>query len=156
MIAIPIYKASVAPVHPLSISQGGQPLGSTETICAMDALAVKAYRESIVPMIIRQIVRASIKGAASALASKHGGLLAGSAVAVYNVLTEVADTRSWRSLPQNAQVLRAYVSASSKLNLVHAASGARGTVDIPAESGKKIVVRATHLGSRLFVQSISF
>ena len=156
MIAIPIYRASVAPVHPLSISQGEQPLGSTETICAMDALAVKAYRESIVPMIIRQIVRASIKGAASALASKHGGLLAGSAVAVYNVLTEVADTRSWRSLPQNAQVLRAYVSAGSKLNLVHAASGARGTVDIPAESGKKVVVRATRLGSRLFVQSISF
>jgi len=156
MIAIPIYRASVTPVHPLSVSEGGQPLGSTETICAMDALAVKAYRESIVPMIIRQIVRASIKGAASALASKHGGVVAGAAVAVYNVLTEVADTRSWRSLPQNAQVLRSYVSAGSKLNLVHAASGARGTADIPAESGKKVIVRATRIGSRLFVQSISF
>lgn len=143
-------------MYPLAVSQGGKPLGHTETICAIDALAVKAYRESIVPMIIRQIVRASIKGAASSLASKKGGALAGAAVGILNVLTEVADTRSWRSLPQNAQVLRAYVSPGSKLSLVHGASGAKGSVDIPAEPGKTVIVRATRVGSRLFIQSAAF
>lgn len=156
MIAIPIYKASVTPVYPLAVSQGGKPLGRTETICAIDALAVKAYRESIVPMIIRQIVRASIKGAASSLASKKGGALAGAAVGIYNVLTEVADTRSWRSLPQNAQVLRAYVSPGSKLSLAHGASGAKGSVDVPSEAGKTVIIRATRVGSRLFIQSTAF
>ena len=155
-IAIPIYKASVAPVSGLSVSQGGKSLGKTERICAMDALAVKAYEESAVAMIIRQIVRASLKGAASALASKHGGTLAGVAVATYNVLSEVADTRSWRSLPQNAQVLRARVSPGGRLDFVHGASGAKGSVLMPTEAGKKMIVRATRIGSRLFIQSVSF
>lgn len=122
----------------------------------MDALAVKAYEESAVAMIIRQIVRASIKGAASALASKHGGILAGGAVAVYNVLSEVADTRSWRSLPQNAQVFRGRISSGARIDFVHGASGARGSVTAPSGSGKKMIVRVTRLYSKLFIQSVSF
>lgn len=155
-IAIPIYKASVSPVSPLSVSQGGSGLGRTERICAMDALAVKAYEESAVAMIIRQIIRASIKGAASALASKHGGTLAGIAVAAYNVISEVADTRSWRSLPQNAQVLRGTVGSGARVDFVHSASGARGSVTAPTGSGKKLIVRVTRISSRLFIQSASF
>ncbi len=155
-LAIPIYKTSKSPVSPLSVSQGGASLGRTERICAMDALAVKAYEESAVAMIIRQIVRASIKGAASALASKHGGILAGGAVAVYNVLSEVADTRSWRSLPQNAQVFRGRISSGARIDFVHGASGARGSVTAPSGSGKKMIVRVTRLYSKLFIQSVSF
>jgi hypothetical protein len=155
-LAIPIYKTSKSPVSPLSVSQGGASLGRTERICAMDALAVKAYEENALAMIIRQIVRASIKGAASALASKHGGLLAGGAVAVYNVLSEVADTRSWRSLPQNAQVFRGRIAPGSKLEFVHGASGARASVTAPSGSGKKMIVRVTRIYSKLFVQSVSF
>ena len=154
-IAIPIYKASVAPVSPLSVSYNGSSLGRTERICAMDALAVKAYEESAVAMIIRQIVRASIKGAASALATKHGGTLAGIAVATYNVLSEVADTRSWRSLPQNAQVLRGRISPGGRVDLTHSASGARGSVTVPSGTGKKLVIRVTRINSRLFIQSVS-
>ena len=105
-IAIPTFKASVAPVHPLTLSTGATRIGRSERICAIDALAVKAYEESAPALIARQVLRAAIKGSASSLASHYGGDLAGLAVSAVGATTEIADTRSWRSLPQNAQVIR--------------------------------------------------
>ncbi|MEY4668722.1 MAG: hypothetical protein RL518_1421 [Pseudomonadota bacterium] len=153
-IAIPTFKASVAPVRPLTLSAGGAQLGSSERICAIDALAVKAYEESAPSMIARQVVRAAIKGAASSLASHYGGNLAGLAVSAVGVATEIADTRSWRSLPQNAQVIRTQVAPGSTLNLVHDGSGARGTISVPNQGGKRVVVRAVRLGSKLFISNV--
>jgi hypothetical protein len=155
-IAVPTFKASVAPVAPLTIKAAGVSLGRTERICATDALAVKAYEESAPAMITRQIVRAAIKGAASSVASKYGGALAGAAVATVNTLTEIADTRSWRSLPQNAQILRVSAKPGASLNLVHEGTGASGALELPAEPGKHVVARAIRVGGKLFVQSASF
>jgi hypothetical protein len=153
-IAIPTFKASVAPVHPLTLSAGGSQLGRSERICAIDALAVKAYEESAPSMIARQVVRAALKGAASSLASHYGGTLAGIAASAIGAATEIADTRSWRSLPQNAQVLRAQAGPGATLSLVHDGSGARGTVTLPKESGKRVIVRAVRLGAKLFISSV--
>jgi|GEM_PF-234099 len=155
-VAIPTFKASVAPVAPLTVKADGVSLGATERICATDALAVKAYEESAPAMITRQIVRAAIKGTASSMASKYGGGLAGAAVATINTLTEVADTRSWRSLPLNAQILRVSAKPGASLNLVHAGSGASGTLTLPVEPGKRVVARAIRAGGKLFIQSASF
>ncbi len=155
-VAIPTFKTSVNPVHPLTISTSTAVLGKTERICATDALAVKAYEESAPAMIARQIVRAAIKGTASAMASKYGGVAGGLAVAAYNTLTEVADTRSWRSLPENAQVLRIAAEPGSTLDLVHDGTGAKGSVALPAGADKRVVVRAIRIGSTLFVQNAVF
>jgi len=155
-VAIPTFKTSLNPVHPLTASSGAAALGKTERICATDALAVKAYEESAPAMIARQIVRAAIKGTASAMASKYGGVAGGLAMAAYNTLTEVADTRSWRSLPENAQVMRIAAEPGSTVDLVHDGTGAKGSVTLPAEPGKKVVVRAIRIGSQLFVQNAVF
>ena len=154
-ISIPILRASVAPVQPLVLKVDGGDVGRTERICAIDALAVKAYEESAPAMITRQVLRAAIKGAASSLASEYGGGWAGAAVSMYNVLTENADLRSWRSLPQNAQVLRAEVDPGSTLQLLHDGTGASGSLTIPKEAGKRVIVRATRVGSRLFIQNVT-
>jgi hypothetical protein len=154
-IAIPTFKASVAPAHPLTLSAGGTQLGRSERICAIDALAVKAYEESAPAMIARQVVRAAIKGAASSSASHYGGSLAGLAVSAVGAATEIADTRSWRSLPQNAQVIRTQASPGATLSLVHDGSGARGTVTLPKEAGKRVVIRAVRLGSKLFISNVT-
>ena len=153
-IAFPTFKASVSPVHPLTVSAGGSQLGRTERICAIDALAVKAYEESAPAMIARQVVRAAIKGAASSLAIHYGGTLAGIAVSAVGAATEIADTRSWRSLPQNAQVIRGEAAPGATLTLAHDGSGARGTVKLPSEPGKRVVVRAIRLGSKLFISHV--
>jgi hypothetical protein len=136
------------------VSAGGAGLGRTERICAIDALAVKDYEETAPARIARQVVRAALKGAASSLASHYGGSLAGLAVSAVGAATEIADTRSWRSLPQNAQVLRAQAAPGATLSLVHDGSGARGSIALPRESGKRVVVRAIRLGSKLFVSSV--
>lgn len=154
-VSIPIFKASLAPAQPLALRADGNELGRSEPICAIDALAVKAYEESAPAMITRQVVRAAIKGTASSMATKHGGSLAGLAVGLYNAATERADTRSWRSLPQNAQVLRTHAAPGQTLELLHPASGARGTVTVASVPGKKTVVRASRVGSQLFVQNIT-
>jgi hypothetical protein len=153
-VAIPIFKASVSPVHPLTVSGGGAQLGRSERLCAIDALAVKAYEESAPSMIARQVVRAAVKGAASSLASKYGGAVAGVAATAVGAATEIADTRSWRSLPQNAQVVRGEAAPGATLNLVHSGSGAGGTITLPKESGKRVVVRANRLGSKLFISHV--
>lgn len=154
-IAIPTFKASVSPVHPIALKAGGKELARSQSICAIDALAVKAYEESAPAMITRQIVRAAIKGTASSLAGKHGGALAGLAVGAVAAATEIADTRSWRSLPQNAQVLRTEAAPGATLDLVHQGSGATGTITLPAEPGKRVIVRASRIGSKLFIQNIA-
>jgi hypothetical protein len=153
-LAIPTFKASVVPVQPLTLSAGGTQLGRSERICAIDALAVKAYEESAPSMIARQVVRAALKGAASSLASHYGGSLAGLAVSAVGAATEVADTRSWRSLPQNAQVIRAQAAPGATLTFAHSGSGAQGTLTLPNESGKRVVVRAVRLGSKLFISNV--
>lgn len=154
-VSIPTFKASKVPSQPLTLQSNGAPLAQSEQICAIDALAVKAFEESAPAMITRQVIRSAIKGTAAAMASKHGGGLAGAAVSLYNTLTEQADTRSWRSLPHNAQVLRANVTPGQTLELVHPATGLRQSVTVTGEAGKKTVVRASRVGSQLFVQSVT-
>jgi hypothetical protein len=154
-IAFPTFKASVIPTYPLTLRASGKDIAKSEQICAIDALAVKAFQEAAPAMITRQVVRAAIKGTAASMASKHASGLAGAAVSLYNVASERADTRSWRSLPHNAQVVRASVKPGETLELVHPFTGLAGTVVISSEAGKKTVVRATRIGNQLFVQSVS-
>lgn len=154
-VAIPMFKASVAPVYPVSLRVEGKDRASSERICAIDALAVKAFEEQAPAMITRQVIRAALKGAASSVASKEGGAWVGLAVSVFNVLTEHADVRSWRSLPQNAQVLRTQVAPGSTIELVHEGSGARESVTLPKGAGKRVIIRATRVGRRLLVQHVT-
>lgn len=153
-MAIPTFKTSVAPVRPLVLKVGGTEVARSQRICAIDALAVKAYEESATAMIARQVVRASIKGAASSVASKYVGTIAGLATGTLGVATEIADTRSWRSLPQNAQVLRTVVAPGASVKLVHQGTGAAGALTLPSQGGKRVVVRATRIGSKLFLSSV--
>lgn len=154
-IAIPTFRASVAPIHPLTLQDGSGTIAKSERICSIDALAVKAYEEGAPAMITRQVIRAALKGAASSLASQYTGGLAGIAVSALGVATEIADTRSWRSLPQNAQVMRARVKPGATLTFAHDGSGASGTLAVPNDPGKLVVIRAIRLGSKLFLTSVT-
>jgi hypothetical protein len=154
-VSIPIFNASPKPVKPLVVTSAGKKIAESELICAIDALAVKAFEEDATAMLTRQIVRAALKGAAASMATKHGGGLAGAAVSLYNVASEKADTRSWRSLPQNAQVVRIHAKPGQVLELAHAGSGSTGSVTIPEDVGKMTLVRATRVGTKLFVQQVT-
>ena len=155
-VAIPTFRASVSPVRPVVLKAGSSELGRSQRICAIDALAVKAYEEGAAAMIARQVVRAAIKGAASSLASKYAGKVVGLATGAVGVATEIADTRSWRSLPQNAQLLRVEATPGSTLKLHHQGSGAVGSFTLPLVAGKRVIVRASRVGSKLFLRDVVF
>lgn len=153
--AIPTYEVSAVPPQPLEIRAGKGLIGKTERICALDSLAVKDYQEKAPAMLARQVLRTVAKGAATAAAAHYGGGLGSLASSTYAVATERADTRSWRSLPQNAQLLRLPVKAATDLELVHPGSGARGSLSVP-QGAKRLIVRAIRVGSALLVTSSPF
>lgn len=153
-IAIPTFKVSPTPPQPLIVKSGGKELARTEAICAIDALAVKAFEEKAPSIIARQVVRTIIKGAASSAASKYGGGAAGAAVGILNKLTEKADTRSWRSLPQNAQISRVSVPPGTEIELLDSVSGATKRIAVPNENNSKCIVRVIRLNGKLFTSQV--
>jgi hypothetical protein len=79
-------------------------LGTTETLCDVRALAVKALKEKAPIIAARQLIRALAKGASNHAAKKQFGDLGILGMNVLNYATEQADLRSWLTLPANAQV----------------------------------------------------
>jgi hypothetical protein len=153
--ALPTYQASRVDPKPLTVKVSGADAAKTERICAIDSLAVKDFEEKAPAMITRQVIRTAIKGGATYAAGQYGGALGSLAATAYTGLTEKADTRSWQSLPQNAQVFRTRVQKGAKLDFVHASSGAQGSFVVPADS-KSVVVRAIRVGPRLTTTGASF
>jgi hypothetical protein len=153
--AIPTYQVSLVPPQPLVVREGRNQIGKTERICALDSLAVKDFEEKAPAMLVRQVLRTAAKGATTAAAGHYGGHLGSLASSAYAVATEKADTRSWRSLPQNAQLLRTQVNPGTTLELVHPNTGAQGSVSVP-QGSKTLVIRAIRIGSKLLLNSARF
>ena len=152
-VAIPVYQVANQTPESLRITSGGGALAATERIAALDALAVRAYEENAPAMITRQVLRAVLKGAASSLASSENSTF-GAVVGAINLATETADTRSWRSLPLNAQVARFSVSSGTELRLEHPSASGVETLLVQKGQTSRLLVRVTRVGSRLIVSHI--
>ena len=156
-IAFPLYKEKWAAQTPLRVFNKNELIGSTEPICDVRALAVKALKEKVPLIATRQIVRAIAKGVTSAAAKKNMGDFGQFAANIWNLVSESADLRSWLTLPANAQILRTPLPAGSyRLALQHpmAAGQAFADVEIPAEG--KTVVQVTRAGGQLYTSVTSF
>jgi hypothetical protein len=70
----------------------------------LTALAADAHENRLPGVLFRAVARGIIKYGAKKAAEKEGGTLAGLAVNLLGAGLEKADTRSWRSLPDNIQV----------------------------------------------------
>lgn len=153
--SMPTYKVSRVAPQPLTVQVSGVSAGKTERICAIDSLAVKDFEEKAPAILARQVIRTALKGGATYAAGHYGGTLGSLASTTYTGATEKADTRSWQSLPQNAQVFRTRVKDGSELEFVHQGSAARGSFVVP-ENSKRIVVRAIRIGSKLVTTGTAF
>ena len=149
-IAFPIYREPWHSPTPLQVSVDGQQSMHTQAIVYVYSLAAKALKEQLTPMLLRQTLRATAKYAMQKQAEKQGILLA-FATQVYNLVSESADRRSWLTLPNNAQILRQYLSAGEhRLQLGN--SGNQQTLDINVRANRTTVLRVTQAGSRLIIQ----
>lgn len=161
-IAFPIYKEQWTPQIPLNISINSESLGATEPICDFRALAVKALKEQIPAIVVRQAVRAVAKGAASVAAKKVGdqfglGFVGTLAASAYNYASENADLRSWITLPSNAQILRTQLKPGAyKLALTSPATLETFYVNVEIPTSGKTILHVVRAGKQFYMSATPF
>jgi hypothetical protein len=154
-IAFPLYQEKWSVATPLQISTNGESIGSTEPVCDVRALAVKALKEKVPVIATRQLIRAIAKGVAAAEAKKKMGDFGQLATNLWNLVSESADLRSWLTLPANAQILRTTLPVGSyKLALRHPMAVGVTNADIEVTVGSKTVIHVVRTGPQLY-QSVT-
>lgn len=156
-IAFPIYHAKWSTQIPLQVLNDTEFIGSTETICDIRALAVKALQEKVPVIATRQIVRAVAKGVTASAAQKNLGDLGQFAAIIWNIISENADLRSWLTLPASAQILRTRLAAGSyRLALEHPMAGATTYADVEINAGGKTVLQVVRAGRQIYSLTTPF
>ena len=156
MLIVPVSFPVMAPAQPSFMPaelqiQGQAPIG-TSSITSIDLMARKALQEEMPGIMLRGIIRSSAKAIAQAQGGKHdqSGLLA-LALAIGSIVTESADERGWRSLPEQIAIARARIPSGTHTVMLQTPEGAR-SVQLNL-AGRFAVVGLRLLGRELFVQS---
>lgn len=152
-IAFPYYSGSDWHTgNTLTLYSQGQTLGQTRQVAHVGAMAVKALKEKIPAMLVRQVLRARTKYEANKAASEQGGIVGSLLSTIYNVVSEQADLRSWLTLPNNAQVFRTTLPEGNQ-PIELAAAGMSQTVHIPVHSGRITVLRVINANNRVITET---
>ena len=152
-IALPMYVEMPPPPVPASVALGGQPLASTAPICNVGALAARALAEQMPGILTRQVARVVAKTVAAKAAKDELGEWGGLAMALYNVLSEQADLRSWLTLPAHVQILSAWVDPGTPVAALSApGAGAFWSGAVTLKAGKTTLVYVTRIDSAVFSQ----
>ncbi len=107
VLAFPYYGDSWHNPEPLSISNSNLKTAvNSQVVTDTQALAARALKDDLVPMLLRQTLRAQTKHNMQQQANDKGGAILGLLVGAYNVLSENADLRSWLTLPRFAHIAR--------------------------------------------------
>jgi hypothetical protein len=150
-LAFPIYPGKLSGQLPLQIYNNSTLLGTTELICDIRALAVKALKEKAPVIATRQIIRAVAKGAMALESKKLLGGLGQIALSAWNLVSESADLRSWLTLPANAQILRIPLPVGHhKLSLQHPMATGPTFVDVDIAANSKIVLQVIRPGRHIY------
>lgn len=97
----------------------------TERICSMDAVIAKEFNNEFPSILAKAVASALTKAAASAaanIAAKQSGndyakIAVWAGTLAYQLSTNVADTRSWQTLPKEFQICRVDMPADRRLAL---------------------------------------
>ncbi len=118
-IALPKYVSQKSNVGHVSVGVTGPVSFSMQSVLVEDitAIAQRNLEDTITPIRIKAITRATIKALQVKKISKRaeeqveglGGFLLGKAVEAAVAITEVADKRSWRTLPDEIHLTRMVV-----------------------------------------------
>lgn len=169
--AVPIYKPVPNPVGNAVLTLGDYQ-AQTTTLSNVNSIAFRYHSDRmpliIAKMVIRLILKIGIQSGGTVAIEQatkgtdHEGwgqlaALGFSAVtSVWNVVSEQADLRCWRTLPQTMQATRLYLPAGTypaKLTLLSPGGGTIKTVDlgtITVAAGKHRMVRARSLGTNAY------
>jgi hypothetical protein len=170
-VAVPVYKPVPNPVAGAVLILG-EHQKQTTTLSNLETIAFRYHSDRMPLIIAKMVVRLIIKiglqsGGTIAIeqatkGTEHEGwgqlaALGWSAVSsAWNVISEQADLRCWRTLPQTMQATRLFLPEGSypaKLALLNAGGGTIRTVDlgtIEVRAGKHRMVKARSLGSNAY------
>lgn len=104
-LSFPLLKSDNRGYVPPVVSVAGKQL-PVETLTNIDSMARRMLKDQMPGILLRTVVRAVVKSVAQDQAYK-GGLALGLIANVATVVTEQADDRSWRTLPESISVARA-------------------------------------------------
>jgi hypothetical protein len=156
-IAFPIYREKWSEPIPLLLLNNSELIGSTESICDVRALAVKALKEKVPVIAARQIIRAITKATTAAAARKNMGDLGLFAANIWNLVSDNADLRSWLTLPANAQILRTTLPAGVyKMALQHPLAAGPSYADVQIAAGGKTVLQVIRTGRQIYSSATEF
>ncbi len=109
----------------------------TESVCSMDSVIASDFKNEQPAVITKTITATVIKAAAAYAANAAanqaggdlGGILAQIGTAVYEAAVNIADERTWTTLPKEIQVARVPTPADRKIDLI-TPSGVKTSVNI--------------------------
>lgn len=154
-IQFPVYDGSdYVPPSPLAVRADDGTRAETALLVDTGALAVKALREQVPGMLVRQALRARAKYEMQKKAAEQGGVGGQFLANIYNLVSEQADLRSWLTLPGNAQAVRLALPPGTR-QLEFASY--TGSLSLPVEvrPGRTVLVRVVEVNGRMLTQTFA-
>jgi hypothetical protein len=103
-LSFPLIKSENKGFVPPSVSVAGKQL-QVETLTNLDTMARRLLKDQMPGILLRTVIRAVVKSTVQDQAYKAGAV-AGMLTNVATVVSEQADDRSWRTLPEQISVAR--------------------------------------------------
>ena len=130
----------------LTVSAGGHPLGTTHSVASMDSIVAAEMRAQLPSITARTIGLAVVRGVAQYQARREGGELAQLGVALFNMVMNSADLRTWQSLPKEFQFVRLPHPGPGTLQLRGRSGSDLVEVQIPPGTATLVLAKASVAG----------
>ncbi len=158
--SFPKLKFSDDYVGALGIGCAGQTF-STATIASMDSIVANDFKNEWPTVVTKTLVttatKAIVQAAAQKVASDRGGMWAGLATGLImggiNSATNIADTRTWTSLPKEFQYARLVTPADRQLTLT--AGATTQTVSLVPGAVNVVYVKSASSSAPLLVSQFA-
>lgn len=120
-LSFPLLKTENKGFVPSVVNVAGKQF-QVETLTNIDTMARRLLKDQMPAILLRTVIRAVLKSVAQDQAYK-GGMVLGLAANVATVVSEQADDRSWRTLPERISVARATLPQGNQLIEFQTANG---------------------------------
>lgn len=159
--AFPTLELQYGQLSSLTVTANGTNL-STAPLASMDSVVGQDFRDELPSIITRTIAATVAKGAASyaanELANQQGGELAGLfsqiGTAVYQLAVNIADLRTWTTLPKEFQICRLPTPSDRRLELRGVGSGQHAIVTLDEGRINLVYVRSVSSSGPMFVSQM--
>jgi len=139
----------------LSVASAGRTV-NTATVASMDSVVANDFKNEWPAVVTKTLIGTATKAIIQAIVQKQMsdqnaalGLLGGLAMTAVNASTNIADTRTWRTLPKEFQYARLSTPADRRLTL--AAGPETKTITVDPGSVNVVYVKSVSATAPLLV-----